>query len=86
MSEEGKLVGKVLHFYNRISVAVIELYDSLSLGDRILIRGKRTNFEQTVDSMEIEHQKVEKAEAGQKVGLKVVDRVREGDLVYKIGQ
>lgn len=84
MAEEGKLVGKVVHFYNRISVAVVELYDTLSLGDKIVIRGKRTNFEQTVDSMEIEHQKVERAEAGQKVGLKVIERVREGDFVYKV--
>ena len=84
MSEGAKLVGKVVHFFNRISVAVVELYDTLSLGDRILIKGKRTNFEQTVESMEIEHQKVERAEAGQKVGLKVVDRVREGDLVYRL--
>ncbi|HID72400.1 TPA: translation elongation factor-like protein, partial [Candidatus Micrarchaeota archaeon] len=54
MSERGKLVGKVIHFYNKISVAVVELYDTLSLGDKVLIRGRRTNLEQTVESMEIE--------------------------------
>jgi len=84
VSERGKLVGKVIHFYNKISVAVVELYDTLSLGDKVLIRGRRTNLEQTVESMEIERQKIEKAGAGQKVGLKVVDRVREGDFVYKL--
>ena len=84
MSEELQEVGKVTHFFTKISVAVIELKASISVGDRILIKGPTTDLEQTVESMEIEHQKVTRAEAGQSIGLKVDDRVRENDTVYKI--
>ncbi len=84
MSEELQEVGKVSHFFTKISVAVIELTATISVGDRILIKGPTTNLEQTVESMEIEHEKVQRAEAGQSIGLKVSDRVRENDIVYKI--
>lgn len=84
MSEELQEVGRVSHFFTKISVAVIELTATVSVGDRILIKGPTTNLEQTIDSMEIEHEKVQKAGAGQSIGLKVKDRVRETDVVYKI--
>jgi putative protease len=80
---EKKLVGKVAHYYSKIGVAVIDLEDELKVGDKILIEGKTTNLQQVVDSMEIEHQKVQSANKAS-IGLKTVDRVREGDLVYKI--
>ena len=84
MSEELQEVGRVSHFFRKISVAVIELKDTVSVGDRVLIKGPTTNLEETVESMEIEHEKVQRAEAGQSIGLKVSDRVRENDTVYKI--
>jgi len=84
LGEELQEVGRVSHFFTKISVAVIELTATVSVGDRILIKGPTTNLEQTVDSMEIEHEKVQKAGAGQSIGLKVKDRVRETDVVYKI--
>ncbi|MDH5391530.1 MAG: translation elongation factor-like protein, partial [Candidatus Bathyarchaeota archaeon] len=77
-------VGRVSHFFTKISVAVIELTATISVGDRILIKGPTTNVEQAVDSMEIEHEKVQRAGAGQSIGMKVKDRVRETDVVYKI--
>ncbi len=79
-----ELIGKVAHYYNKIGVAIVELQGSLSVGDEISIEGKNTNLQQTVESMEIEHKKVRKANAGDSIGLKVNDRVREGDAVYKI--
>ena len=82
---EKKLVGKVTHYFTRIGVAVVELSDELKVGDRISIEGHTTNFQQTVGSMQIEHQNVEKAGPGQSIGLKVEQRAREGDLVYKLG-
>ena len=80
---EKVLVGKVTHYYPKIGVAVIELSDELKVGDRISIEGVTTNFEQTVESMEIEHKKIEVAKAGDSIGLKVIDRVRENDRVIK---
>jgi len=81
---EGKTeIGKVTNFYSKISVAVVQLTAPLSVGDTILIKGDTTNFEQTVDSMQIEHKNIPRAGAGQSIGLKVKDRVRPGDAVYK---
>lgn len=60
-----------------------ELKATLSVGDCIIIKGTSTNFEQTVDSMQIEHKNVTHAEEGQSIGLKVDDGVRENDRVYK---
>jgi putative protease len=82
---EKKLVGKVTHYFTKIGVAVVELSDELKLGDRISIEGHTTNFQQTVSSMQIEHKPVERAGPGQSIGLKVDQRAREGDLVFKIG-
>lgn len=81
---EGKVeVGKVTNFYSKISVAVLQLTAPISVGDKILIKGDTTNFEQTVDSMQIEHKNIQTAEAGKAIGLRVKDRVRPGDIVYK---
>lgn len=77
-------VGEVTHYFSRIGVAVVELKASLSVGDKIIIQGATTDFEQTVDSMQIEHENVAKAKAGQSIGLKVKERTRETDKVYKI--
>ena len=85
LSEEKLVeVGRVTHFYPKISVAIVELKASLNIGDKILIKGATTNFEQIVESMQIEHKNIERAEAGQIIGLKVKERVRENDKVYRI--
>ena len=77
-------VGEVSHYFTKIGVAVVELTAPLRVGDRIAVKGMTTNFEQTVESMQIEHEPVEEAKAGDSIGLKVADRVREGDIVYKL--
>ncbi|MGC8812638.1 MAG: translation elongation factor-like protein [Candidatus Aenigmatarchaeota archaeon] len=80
-----KLVGKVTHYYGKIGVAVVELQDELSTNDEIIIEGKTTNLRQKPPlSIQIEHQNVEIAKAGDSIGLKVDDKVRENDLVYKV--
>jgi GTPase len=84
LSEENVVeVGHVTHFFTRISVAVVELSATLAVGDTILIKGPTTDFEQVVESMQIEHENIERAEAGQSIGLKTEQRVREEDIVYK---
>jgi translation elongation factor EF-Tu-like GTPase len=81
---EGKQeVGRVTHFYPKILVAVVELKLPLATGDRIEIVGRNTHFEQIVESMQIEHKTITSARAGQSIGLKVADRVREEDVVYR---
>lgn len=82
MAEE--LVGKVNHFFPKISVAVVTLEGNLKVGDKIKVEGKEGPFEQTVGSMQIEHESLEEAKAGQEIGLKVEGEVREGASVFKI--
>jgi len=84
ISEEGKLIGKVTHYFGNIGVVVIELSDTLKIGDTIRIVGGITDFTQRVESMEIEHKKVNEAKKGDSVGLKVIQKVREGYKVYKV--
>jgi putative protease len=76
------LVGKVAHYYPRIAVAALNLEYPLHVGDRIHVIGHTTNFEETVDSMEIDHQRVREASAGEDVAIGVVDKVRDGDKIY----
>jgi putative protease len=78
------LVGKIIHYYKELGVASIRLEDALEVGDLIHVIGHTTDFEQKVESMEIMHQRVVRAEEGQVVGLKVNDYVRDNDLVYRI--
>lgn len=84
LPEEGKLIGKITHYFGNIEVAVIELSDALKVGDNIRIVGGETDFTQIIDSMEVEHKKVEEAKKGDSVGLKVGQKVREGYKAYKL--
>ena len=77
-------VGKITHYFSKINVAVIEITDgSIKVGDEIHIKGHTSDFKQKVHSMQIEHDKVELAEPGQSIGMKMNEPVRANDLVYK---
>ncbi|MBI2626343.1 MAG: hypothetical protein HYW69_01985 [Candidatus Nealsonbacteria bacterium] len=82
--KEGKLIGKITHYFGNIGVAVIELSDSLEAGDEIRIVGGEVDFTQKVESMEVDHKKVKKAKKKESAGLKVDQKVREGYKVYKM--
>ncbi len=82
MAEEK--IGDVSDFFARPVVAAIELTGGLKVGDRIHIKGHSTDLELTVESMQIHNAPVSEARAGDGVGVKVADRVRRGDAVYKI--
>ncbi len=77
-------IGKVSDFFARPLVAGIELTASLKQGDRIHIMGHTTDMEMTVESMQIDNVNVQEAKAGDAVGIKVSDRVRSGDTIYKV--
>ena len=83
MAEE-KEVGKVTHFFSKIGVGVVELSDALKVGDSIHIKGATTDFTQKVDSMQIEHSKIEEAKSGDKIGLKTAQPCKENDKVFKV--
>lgn len=82
MPEE--VIGKVTDFFARPVVAGIELTTVLKLGDKIHIKGHTTDLELIVDSLQINNVDVEQAKAGDLIGIKVSERVRRGDTVYKV--
>lgn len=79
-----ELIGKVVDYYAKIGVAALELTASLKVGDKIHIKGHTTDFEQMVDSMQVEHQSVLEAKAGDSIGIKVKEYCRDKDAVYKV--
>ena len=82
MAEE--VVGKVTDFFAHPVVAGIDLTATLKLGDKIHIKGHTTDIEMIVDSMQINNVDVEEAKAGDAVGVKVTERVRREDIIYKV--
>jgi len=83
--QKGKEIGKITHYFNKIGVAVLELSGSLKVGETIVIAAHGGDFEQNVDSMQVEHEQVTEAKVGDAVGLKVSQLVKEGDRVYLKG-
>lgn len=77
-------VGRISHYFGKIGVAAVVLKKQLKVGDRIRIKGSKTDFEQIVESMEINNQKVDVAMPGDEVGIKVADKVRKKDIVYRL--
>lgn len=82
MAEEE--IGRVVHYFNHISVAALELSGNIAVGDMIHIKGHTSDFTQSVQSMQIEHDSVEKAGPGDSVGIRVNEHAHEHDVVYKI--
>ncbi|MFH1103884.1 MAG: translation elongation factor-like protein [Actinomycetota bacterium] len=78
------LIGTVTHYYGHIGVAGISVTAPLAVGDTIHVVGSTSDFTQPVESMQIEHDKVEKVGPGDQIGLQVRDRVREHDQVFKV--
>jgi len=82
MGAEAQPAGRVTHFFDRLSVAVIELYGDLALGDWVQFFGPQTNFVQQVTSLQIDRQPIESAGAGEEVALQTEQPVRKGDHIY----
>ncbi len=77
-------IGKITHFFAKINVAVIELTGTLKVGDEIHIKGATSDFTQKISSMQIERLEIHETKAGDEIGLKVSEPVRQGDKVYKV--
>ena len=83
MSEHETEIGEVMTYYANIGVAAIDLTGSVKVGDTIIFRGFTTDMEHKVDSMQIEHESVQEAKAGDQIGIKIPGNVRKNDRVYK---
>ena len=81
-----QLVGTVTHFFNGPSVAIVKVIEGhIALGDQLHFIGHTTDFTETVQSMEVEHHKVERAADGDEIAIQVIDRARQHDQVYRVG-
>jgi len=77
-------VGRVTHYYDKISVAVIDVLGTIAVGDNVKIKGRDQEFEQVLESMQVEHESVKTAKKGDTIGLKVDQPVKKGDEIFKI--
>ena len=82
--QEGKIVGRITHYFPHVQAAVIKLKAPLSVGDTIKVKGHTTDFTQTITSMQIDHLVINSAKKGDEIGLQVSSRVRQHDTIYKI--
>lgn len=77
-------VGQVSDFFARVGVAGVQLTSTLKVGDTIHVKGHTTDLQMTVSSMQLDRVEIQEGRPGQAVGIKVPDRVRQGDTVYKV--
>ena len=80
-ARKEQVVGVVTHYFPHVEAAVVKLKRPLAVGDSVVIKGSTTNFEQRIESMQIDHVSIQKAKKGDEIGLHVNDRVREHDLL-----
>lgn len=78
---KAQVIGMVTHYFPKVGAAVVKLKKPLAIGDSIVLQGSTTNFQQQVESIEIDHVSIQKAKKGDEIGLQVKDRVREHDFV-----
>lgn len=82
-SPEGKPIGEVTHYFGGISVAIVKFSKPIAIGAKLRFKGATSDFTETVRSMQYDHQEISEAKKGQEVGIKVGEKVREGDKVYE---
>ncbi len=82
MANEEKPIGEVTHYFSGIQVAIVKFNRVVKVGETIKFKGATTDFSQTIESMQYDHKDIESAKKGQEVGIKITEKVREGDEVY----
>ena len=75
-------IGKITHFYSKLGVGIIKLDKELEAGDTIQIKGHTSDFKQKVNEIQFDHKSIEKGEKGKEVGVKLSEKVRDGDIVF----
>lgn len=76
-------IGKISHYYDKIGVGVVRLEGTLKVGDSIHVKGKASDFEQTVESLQLDHKDAASAKKGEEVAVKLNEKAKEGDVIYK---
>ena len=81
---EEKEIGRISHYFSKISVGIIELTDTLKVGDTIRVKGVHDDFTQKVDSLQVEHEQIMEGKSGDAVGVRVASKAHENDKVFKV--
>jgi len=79
-----KEIGTVTHFYDKIGVMVVKLTDKIAVGDAIKIKRGDEEIEETIESMQVEHENIEKAKKGDEIAIKISGKTKEGAVVYRM--
>ena len=82
--KKSKPIGQVTHYYGAIGVAIVKFNKAVKVGVRLRFQGATTDFEQVIDSMQYDHKEIGSAAKGKEVGIKVSDKVRDGDEVFLV--
>lgn len=80
---EEKPIGQITHYYGKIGVAIVKFNCEVKVGKTVHFKGPHTNFTQQISSMQYDHKDIQSAKKGQEVGIKVDQKIREGDEVYE---
>ncbi len=80
---EQKPIGEITHYYNHLGVAIIKFNRAMKSGETVHFKGAHTDFTQTIVSMQYDHKEIQETKKGQEVGIKVNEKVKEGDKVYE---
>ncbi len=82
MTDNKDQIGKITHYYSKLGVGIIKLNKELKVGDTIQIKGHTSDFKQKVNEIQFDHKNIEKGKQGQEVGVKLNEKIRDGDLVF----
>jgi len=82
--DKKTLIGKVIHYYDKIGVTVIKLQKNLKVGDKVKFEKGDLSFEQVIESMQLEHEPVSEGKKGQEIAVKIDKVAKSGFLVYKV--
>lgn len=82
MAGTSKKIGAVTHYYSKLGVAIVKLAGQLKVGENVQFKGHTTDFKQQVSEMQLDHKEIEVGKRGQEVGIKIDEKVRDGDEVY----
>lgn len=80
---DKKPIGKVTHYYDKIGVAIVKFSRNVKMGENLKFKGAHTDFTHKIDSIQYDHKDIDVAKKGQEVGIKVSEKVREGDEVFE---
>lgn len=84
MNNKEKVIGEVTHYYSHLEVAIVKFNRKVKIGETVHFKGHTTDFTETIKSMQYDHKDVDEAELGQEVGIKVSEKVRQGDKVHEV--